>query len=130
MEINFKIAHKDRSFVSEPVDINSISKIAERLSEDKLILRGTGIISKISKQEIFEGDILQGYTYPFVSEGQTNYVAVVEWIYNSWQIYVIKVSDRVRGGAEMNHLIEDEEINFKIIGNKYNKSTYPEGFEY
>lgn len=32
---------------------------------------------------IFEGDILAGYNYPFTSDGEQNYYAVVVWFENS-----------------------------------------------
>ena len=84
----------------------------------------TGLTDKNGKK-IFEGDILQGYQYPYLSEGHFNYYAEVVCFENcpAFGLYTFKNPnlDIVYGISSGNtDLMEDwESENWEIIGNIY-----------
>lgn len=87
------------------------------------IMQYTGLKDKNGK-EIYEGDILRGSKYPFISEGKENYYALIQWSEDNagFYSYPIICSDRVRGGACEDHVFEDGQNSaktFEIIGNIY-----------
>lgn len=95
------------------------------LPETAQVLRGTGIKDKDGK-EIFEGDVLRGDNYPFHHNEEENYVGIMEWVFNSWQIVSRQVSDRVNGSSHgINSHVENEKLeSFAVIGNIYENPEY------
>lgn len=84
----------------------------------------TGLTDKNGKK-IFEGDILQGYQYPYLSEGHFNYYAEVIYFENcpAFGLYTFKNPnlDIVNGIFSGNtDFMEDwESENWEVIGNIY-----------
>lgn len=77
-----------------------------------------------NRKEIYEGDILRGADYPFFSDGNENYRAVIEWDDDcpSFFSYPSACSSRVRGGAVGDYVFDDGQESakhFEIIGNIY-----------
>lgn len=74
-------------------------------------------------QMIFEGDIFTCNEYPFESDGNKNYVGVVEYVddaeYMAWYYDVVRISDRVIGRACGGQLAELAGIEIEVIGNKW-----------
>lgn len=99
--------------------------IGKDISDDMILLRGSGIKDK-NGREIFEHDVLRGDSYPYKSEGEENYLAVMDWIFNGWQIVSCKCSERVSGVADgINHQVEDEQLlDFEVIGNLYENKEF------
>lgn len=72
--------------------------------------------------DIYEGDIVTRNEYPFFDlDGDKNYVATVEWIFNGWQTILHCVNPDKRGiSSGMNEQIEDDtehNTDFTVIGN-------------
>lgn len=72
-------------------------------------------------KDIYEGDIFTCDQYPFYSDGNLNYVGIIEYIddpaYLAWYYGLAVVSDRVRGGACGSQLSELEDVEITVIGN-------------
>lgn len=83
----------------------------------------TGLRDKNGK-EIYEGDILKGFKYPFLLDGNHNYFAEVCWFDNAkyFGIYTIKnPTSNVRGISEGNieNLEDWDREQWEVIGNIY-----------
>lgn len=93
----------------------------------------TGLKDKNGKL-IWENDILDGFTYPYMSDGIHNYYVEVCWCDNvpSFGIYTQKYPEsKVRGiSAGMTELMEDWNPNdWEIIGNKFDNPELSESEE-
>lgn len=81
----------------------------------------TGLLDK-SGREIYEGDILRGYSYPLMNDGEVNYFAEVVWFDNcpAFGIYTHKAPlSSVRGISDGNcaYMEDWEPDKWEIIGN-------------
>lgn len=94
------------------------------------ICQCTGLKDKNGKL-IWENDILDGFTYPYMSDGIHNYYVEVCWCDNvpSFGIYTHKYPEsKVRGiSAGMTELMEDWNPNdWEIIGNIFDNPEFRE----
>ncbi len=63
------------------------------------------------------GDIIDSEEYPFTSDGQKNYNAVVSMIFNQPQYVYNKISENVSGASDgINNGFDEEYSSFKVIG--------------
>lgn len=95
------------------------------------VMQFTGLHDK-NRREIYEGDILRGEDYPFISCGLENYRAVVAWDDELAKFYSYPevCSDRVRGCAAGCYVFEDGQESakrFEIIGNIHEHPHLLEG---
>ena len=91
----------------------------------------TGLKDKNGKR-IWENDILKGFTYPFLCDGEFNYYAIVEWSeeYKYFFMYTVKnLKSTVRGISEGNsELFENfNSDDWEVIGNIFDDSELLEG---
>lgn len=91
----------------------------------------TGLKDKNGKR-IWENDILKGFTYPFLCDGEFNYYAIVEWSeeYKYFFMYTVKnLKSTVRGISEGNsELFENfNSDDWEVIGNTFDDSELLEG---
>ena len=91
----------------------------------------TGLNDKNGKK-VWENDILKGFTYPFLCDGEFNYFATVEWSeeYKYFFLYTVKnPKSTVRGISEGNsELFEDfRSDDWEVIGNVFDNSEILEG---
>ena len=97
--------------------------LGETLVIPETVGQCTGLRDKNGKL-IFEGDILKGFHYPFLSDGNHNYYAEVVIFDDcpAFGIYTFKnPTAKVRGISEGNtELMEDwEPDDWEVIGNKW-----------
>lgn len=83
----------------------------------------TGHIDKNDKP-IYEHDILRGCAYPFISDGEENYLAIVQWDAETagFYSYPRRCSDRVRGSACDDYVFAygyKSSRTFEVIGNQF-----------
>lgn len=73
---------------------------------------------------IFEGDILKGFSYPFLSDGEYNYYAIVVWFENSPAFGTCTVKNpqaKMRGisDGDTNYMDDWNSNDWEVIGNEF-----------
>lgn len=116
------ITHDGKYEIAKYCDETNIERIAYEVIPET-VGKCTGLKDKNGKL-IFEGGILKGFSYPFLSDGEYNYYAVVVWLENSpaFGIYTIKnPKSKVRGISSGNteYMSEWDSNNWEVIGNVY-----------
>lgn len=114
-----------------PTDIMDVWEISENTGmgdryeiDPETVGQYTGITDK-NETKIFEGDILRGYKYPYLSEGHFNYYAEVIYFENcpAFGLYTFKNPnlDFIAGISHGNTDFIDywECENWEVIGNIY-----------
>lgn len=117
-----------------PTDIMDVWEISENTGmgdryeiDPETVGQFTGLTDK-NGTKIFEGDILRGYDYPYLSEGHFNYYAEVIYFENcpAFGLYTFKNPnlDFVAGISHGNtDLMEDWECEkWEVIGNIFDNS--------
>lgn len=87
------------------------------------VMQFTGLYDKNGK-EIYEGDILRGFTYPYLSDDHYNYLAEVVWFDNcaAFGIVTHKAKDsKVSGISDGNtdYMVFWNPDDWEVIGNIY-----------
>ena len=95
------------------------------------ICQYTGLTDK-NGEKIWEDDILKGYQYPYLSDGEYNYFAQVVWFDNcpAFGIYTFKnPKSNVRGISEGNIEFMEEwnPDDWEVIGNIFDNPELLEG---
>ena len=91
--------------------------------EEETIGQYTGLTDKNGKK-IFEGDLLDGFSYPYVFEEDHNYFAEVVWFYDCYAFglhtHKYPTSD-VRGCSDGNcdYMEDFDSSEWEVIGNIY-----------
>jgi uncharacterized phage protein (TIGR01671 family) len=101
------------------------------LIDKNTICQCTGLRDKNGKL-IWENDILDGFTYPYMSDGVHNYYVEVCWCTNvpSFGIYTQKYPESKVAGisAGMTELMEDWDPNdWEVIGNIFDDKELEKG---
>ena len=96
---------------------------------DVILMQYTGVLD-ISAKKIYDGDIVVQDGYPFFSDGKSNYVGVVEWVFSQWQVVLYSVNKNNSGGSNginqgLNEsgVLENQKTHWKIIGNIYENAN-------
>lgn len=90
------------------------------------ICQCTGL-KDVNGKYIFEHDVMKGYSYPYLSDGNHNYYGLCDWFENvkAFMIYTIKNPDAKISGISHGNTEFMEEWNpemWEIIGNEFDNS--------
>lgn len=107
------------------IDINSnvseLLTVCTYQADPETICQYSGKTDKNGKK-VFENDILKGFQYPFLSDGNHNYFASVEWFedVSAFGTYTFKnPQSKVRGISEgsTSYLEDWDNDDWEVIGN-------------